>query len=155
TTGLDPASRRDLWDEVKRLNRQFGITIFLTTQYLEEADQLSDVVAIINRGKIATMGSPTELKAGIGLEAINVSFADRETAEKARESLGGFTDQVQIDRDTVRLYMGQAAEFVPAVVSHLQQAEMSPNSLTLTQPTLDDVFLQVTGRSLQPQEQAL
>ena len=68
TTGLDPASRRDIWEEVRRLNRQLGMTIFLTTQYLEEADELADVVAIINAGKLAAEGSPNKLKAGLGAE---------------------------------------------------------------------------------------
>jgi len=155
TTGLDPASRRDLWDEVKRLNRQFGITIFLTTQYLEEADQLSDTVAIINKGQIATIGSPSKLKAGVGRETINLSFNDQQTAVRAKDELGDFAEQIQIDRDTIRLYMSHAAESVPAVVRRLQESAFNPSSLTLTQPTLDDVFLQVTGKSLQPPEQEL
>lgn len=151
TTGLDPASRRDLWREVRRLNRDLGITIFLTTQYLEEADELADVVAIIDRGRIAITGSPAELKAGIGQESINVTFESIETAEKAREALGNITQQIQVDRQDIRLYMAQAAESIPAVVSRLQQANVAPVSLTLTQPTLDDVFLRVTGQSLQAQ----
>jgi ABC-2 type transport system ATP-binding protein len=154
TTGLDPASRRALWKEVRRLNREFGMTIFLTTQYLEEADELADVVAIIDKGRIATTGSPAVLKAGVGQESINVSFGDRQTAELAQKELDGVARQIQIDRDTVRLYMGQAAESIPAVVNRLQQANIDPVSLTLTQPTLDDVFLQVTGESLQVQEPA-
>lgn len=153
TTGLDPASRRDVWTEVKRLNRHFGITIFLTTQYLEEADQLSDVVAVIDRGKIATIGSPAALKAQVGEEAINVTFGNQETAESARNELGQFSDNVQVDRNTVRLYLGQAAEAVPAVVNRLQEVDINPQSLTLTQPTLDDVFLKVTGQRLQQAEQ--
>jgi len=152
TTGLDPASRRDLWEEVRRLNRDFGITIFLTTQYLEEADVLADEVAIINQGRIATVGSPAKLKAGVGKESINVNFDSPETAELARSELAQFAEGVQLDRDTVRLYMAQAAESIPAVVNRLQQANITPVSLTLTQPTLDDVFLQVTGQSLEGQE---
>jgi ABC-2 type transport system ATP-binding protein len=74
TTGLDPASRRDVWEEVQRLNRAMGMTIFLTTQYLEEADQLADVVAIIDGGKIAAEGSPVKLKAAVGTESINLAF---------------------------------------------------------------------------------
>ncbi len=154
TTGLDPASRRDLWEEVRRLNREFGITIFLTTQYLEEADVLADEVAILNQGQIATIGTPTGLKAGVGKESINVNFDSPETAELARAELAQLAQGVQLDRDTVRLYMGQAAESIPAVVNRLQQANITPVSLTLTQPTLDDVFLQVTGQSLEGQENA-
>lgn len=152
TTGLDPVSRRDLWDEVRRLNREFGITIFLTTQYLEEADELADEVAIINQGRIATIGSPAVLKAGVGKESINVYFDSPETAAFARTELNEVAQQIQLDRDTVRLYVGQAAESIPAVVNRLQQANIIPVSLTLTQPTLDDVFLQVTGQSLEVQD---
>lgn len=148
TTGLDPASRRDVWEEVRRLNRELGMTIFLTTQYLEEADMLADVVAIINKGVIAVEGSPARLKAAVGTESINVAFDSHETAERASLLLDGMAQRVQIDRDTLRLYMGQAAQAIPVVVSRLQQADLNPISLTLTQPTLDDVFLQVTGQRL-------
>jgi ABC-2 type transport system ATP-binding protein len=149
TTGLDPASRRAIWTEVRRLNRQLGMTIFLTTQYLEEADELADVVAIIDRGKIQVEGSPNKLKASVGTESINVAFANQEIAEKARLVLSDMSTQIQSDRDIVRLYMNQAAERIPAVVNRLQDASLQPLSLTLTQPTLDDVFLQVTGERLQ------
>ena len=154
TTGLDPSSRRALWGEVKRLNREFGITIFLTTQYLEEADELADVVAIIDKGRIATMGAPAELKAGVGQESVNVSFDSRENAGKARSELAGIAQRTQVDRDTVRLYMERAAASIPAVVNRLQGAGIEAVSITITQPTLDDVFLQVTGQSLQVQEGA-
>ena len=148
TTGLDPASRRDVWREVRRLNRELGMTIFLTTQYLEEADELADTVAIIMGGKIVAEGSPAQLKAGMGKESINLVFANPEQAEKGRITLGNAGDRVQLDRETVRLYISKAAESIPGVVSQLQQAGLSPVSLTLTQPTLDDVFLQVTGQRL-------
>lgn len=152
TTGLDPASRRDIWEEVRRLNRMLGMTIFLTTQYLEEADELADTVAIIDKGRIAVLGSPARLKAGVGTESINVAFEDRQVAESASTLLSDMAEQVQIDRDTVRLYMSHAAETIPAVVNRLQQMNMAPISLTLTQPTLDDVFLTVTGQRLQAVE---
>jgi ABC-2 type transport system ATP-binding protein len=148
TTGLDPASRRDVWDEVRRLNQRLGITIFLTTQYLEEADELADTVAIIDQGRIATEGSPARLKAALGGESINLLFDSRQTAEQALAELGGMGDRLQLDRDVVRLYLDRAAGAIPAVVNRLQQAAIDPVSLTLTQPTLDDVFLQVTGQRL-------
>jgi ABC-2 type transport system ATP-binding protein len=148
TTGLDPASRRDVWEEVRRLNQQLGITIFLTTQYLEEADELADTVAIIDRGRIATEGSPARLKAALGGESINLLFDSRQTAERALAELEGMGDRLQLDRDVVRLYLDRAAGAIPAVVNRLQQAAIDPVSLTLTQPTLDDVFLQVTGQRL-------
>lgn len=149
TTGLDPASRRDVWREVRRLNRELGMTIFLTTQYLEEADELAEIVAIIDKGQIAKQGSPSRLKAEVGNESINLAFDNRETAETAGKELGKMVDRIQIDRDMVRLYMAQAAESIPAVINQLQQSNLNPISLTLTQPTLDDVFLQVTGQRLE------
>ncbi len=152
TTGLDPASRRDVWQEVRRLNQQLGMTIFLTTQYLEEADALADRIAIIDQGKLQAQGVPAQLKAALGLESINVVFEDRDTAERAGQQLADITDRTQTDSNTVRLYVNQAAETIPIVVNRLQQASLNPISLTLTQPTLDDVFLQVTGQRLQSQE---
>jgi ABC-2 type transport system ATP-binding protein len=151
TTGLDPASRRDVWREVRRLNRELGMTIFLTTQYLEEADELADEVAIIDAGKLVAQGTPNQLKAKVGSESINMAFGNRDQATAAFEQLTGMGENLQIDRDVVRLYMKNSAESIPAVINRLQSAELSPISLTLTQPTLDDVFLQVTGQSLQAQ----
>lgn len=155
TTGLDPASRRDIWHEVRRLNRDHGMTIFLTTQYLEEADELADRIAIIDSGKIAAEGSPADLKAGIGRESINLTFGDTETASRAAAELSGMADRAQADRRMLRLYLSNAAAAVPTVVTRLQQAGIQPASLTLTQPTLDDVFLKVTGQRFQSEiEQA-
>jgi ABC-2 type transport system ATP-binding protein len=152
TTGLDPASRRDIWEEVRRLNRQLGMTIFLTTQYLEEADALADVVAIINQGKLAAEGSPAQLKASQGAESINLVFDSRELAEQAAGQIGDMAQRTQVDRDTLRVYLEHAAQAIPSVVNRLQQAGLNPISLTLTQPTLDDVFLQVTGQRIQAEQ---
>ncbi len=148
TTGLDPASRRDVWREVRRLNRELGITIFLTTQYLEEADELADTVAIIVAGKIVTEGSPARLKAAMGEESINLVFDTSALAEKGRSALEPLGDRIQLDRDTLRLYLSKAAGSIPTVINQLQNVGLTPISLTLTQPTLDDVFLQVTGQRL-------
>jgi ABC-2 type transport system ATP-binding protein len=149
TTGLDPASRRDVWMEVRRLNQELGMTIFLTTQYLEEADELAERIAIIDQGRIRTIGSPAKLKASVGSEAINLAF---EAAEDAQRAYGIFRDlngNNQVDRDTLRLYMPNAASAIPEVLRRLEQINLNPIAITLTQPTLDDVFLQVTGQSLQ------
>lgn len=146
TTGLDPASRRDVWHEVRRLNQERGMTIFLTTQYLEEADELADRIAIIDGGKIAVEGQPAELKAELGTESINVIFNERDIAEQAQDLLSGMVERVQLDRKTVRLYMPDAAKSIAEVVNRLNQSDIEPVSLTLTQPTLDDVFLKVTGQ---------
>ncbi len=148
TTGLDPASRFDVWDEVRRLNRQLGMTIFLTTQYLEEADELAEDIAIIVNGKIAAEGSPARLKASLGSESINLSFDSYEMAANASQALMELVGRTQIDRDILRVYLSNAAQAIPSIIKHLQQANLNPISLTLTQPTLDDVFLQVTGQRM-------
>jgi ABC-2 type transport system ATP-binding protein len=148
TTGLDPVSRRDIWQEVRRLNRELGITIFLTTQYLEEADELADTVAIIVGGKIAAEGSPAKLKAAMGEESINLTFGNTEDAQRSLALLDKMGKRTQLDRETVRLYLSKAAQTIPTVINRLQIDGLAPLSLTLTQPTLDDVFLQVTGQRL-------
>ncbi|MGD8456496.1 MAG: ATP-binding cassette domain-containing protein [Anaerolineales bacterium] len=152
TTGLDPASRRDVWEEVRRLNRSLGVTIFLTTQYLEEADELADVVAIINQGKIVAEGTPAELKAGIGNESINLAFENTQMAGSAKTHLGNISESMQIDRDVLRLYVEGAAEKTPQVLKQLSAAQIEPISLTITQPSLDDVFLRVTGQRLEEEK---
>ncbi|MEJ2752903.1 MAG: ATP-binding cassette domain-containing protein, partial [Chloroflexota bacterium] len=152
TTGLDPASRRDVWREVRRLNEQLGMTIFLTTQYLEEADELADMISIIDQGKIVKTGSPAALKASLGKESLNLVFSERETAERAEAILRPLAENTQIDRVTVRVYMEDVARQIPSIVEKLHQAGIDPVSLTLTQPTLDDVFLQVTGSTLDEEQ---
>lgn len=152
TTGLDPVSRRDVWNEVRRLNRDYGMTIFLTTQYLEEADELADRIAIIDKGRIMVEGQPAALKADLGGESINVTFRDTHTLKHAQELLSATFDRVQEDRKTLRLYLNRAAEVIPTVVTRLNEAGLEPVSLTLTQPTLDDVFLKWTGQRFEADE---
>jgi ABC-2 type transport system ATP-binding protein len=154
TTGLDPSSRRDIWAEVRRLNTELGMTIFLTTQYLEEADQLASRIAIINAGKLAVEGKPAALKAKIGGGAINVDLRDSEAVARARDALRDMVTQAQSDGHILRLYLPNAAESVAIVVNRLQAIGLTPGALTVTQPTLDDVFLQVTGQRFNPQPEA-
>lgn len=154
TTGLDPASRRDVWEEVRRLNRELGMTIFLTTQYLEEADELADRIAIIDRGRIAVEGTPDQLKGQFGTEAINLVFHDEATVEKARQAIGDMAETAQADRKILRLYLKGAANAVPGIMQKLQTINLAPVSLTLTQPTLDDVFLKVTGQRFEQEAAA-
>ncbi len=154
TTGLDPASRRDIWNEVRRLNKEHHMTIFLTTQYLEEADLLADRIAIIDRGVIAAEGVPAALKAELGGESINLTFSDLMGVQQAADELREMVDRVQEDRKTLRLYRNGAAQIIPAVVNRLSALDLQPLSLTLTQPTLDDVFLKVTGQRFESEPAA-
>jgi ABC-2 type transport system ATP-binding protein len=146
TSGLDPAARRDVWQEVRKLNRELGMTILLTTQYLEEADSLADRIAIIDQGHIVAEGTPDELKARVGTESINLVFNDAAQAGQAHDLFVDVVDNLQLDRQTLRLYVDDAGKAIPSVIQRLQSGGLAPSSLTLTAPTLDDVFLSVTGQ---------
>ena len=149
TTGLDPQSRSALWEEVSRLAREDGVTVFLTTQYLEEADVLADRVGIIDHGHIVAEGTPKSLKAEIGLPSVHatpVAQDDRDRLVSALaphgESLDGGTGDV-----VVRLREGLAG--LPAVVRAVDDAGLTLAHLEIQAPSLDDVFLAKTGRSLE------
>jgi ABC-2 type transport system ATP-binding protein len=148
TTGLDPHSRLTVWDEVRRLNREHGTTVFLTTQYLEEADQLAGRVAIIDQGRIVASGTPAELKASIGEPALTVTLADaahRDAAEAALADIGAFLPG---SARTVGVRMREGARGLAAAVRRLDDAGVAVAHLDIAEPTLDDVFLAKTGRSL-------
>ncbi len=153
TTGLDPASRIDIWDEVRRLNTEQGMTIFLTTQYLEEADKLADRVAIIDHGRIVATGTPAELKRGLGEEVVELSFETPEAAERAASVLADAAPQCRRGDGGLRCYFPVAAHEVPGIVRALDQASIALRGLTVSQPTLDDVFLRATGESLRRGEE--
>jgi ABC-2 type transport system ATP-binding protein len=148
TTGLDPVSRTAVWDEVRRLNREKGMTIFLTTQYLEEADKLADEVAIIDRGQIVARGAPQALKKAIGNEVVKLSFASEETAARAGEVLAGRAPDRRLDGANLLCYFATAAGRLPELIRTLDEAGVGLEGLTVSEPTLDDVFLQATGHRL-------
>ncbi len=145
TTGLDPVSRTAIWEEVRRLNRDLGMTIFLTTQYLEEADRLADEIAIINDGRIVTQGAPAELKCELGEEVIVLSFSEELEAQRAEEHVLRGEGRVQRDRSDLSVYLHDAAKAVPRLISRLKDHDLVPSGLNLATPTLDDVFLKATG----------
>jgi ABC-2 type transport system ATP-binding protein len=149
TTGLDPQSRSALWEEVARLAHDEGITVFLTTQYLEEADALADRVGIIDRGKIVAEGTPLQLKAEIGSPRVEVTPVDPEASDRLAELLGRFGGLRRNGRGSVTVELpggeGQLAE----IVRVLDQAHLKVELLQLHQPSLDDVFLAKTGRKLE------
>ncbi len=149
TTGLDPASRAAIWEEVRRLNDELGMTIFLTTQYLEEADRLADQVAIINKGRIVAQGTPDELKREVGDEVVELQFGSKEDAERAYDAVAPVAPSRQAANRELRLYFGRAAENVPELVRVLDGAGIRLQGLTIEQPSLDDVFLRVTGEALE------
>src|SRR3954454_20984452 len=154
TTGLDPTSRITLWEEVRRL-RDEGTTVFLTTQYLEEADQLADRVGIISAGKIVAEGTPAALKAEIGHPHLDVTLSDDADLDRAREVLAGFGEQrpPAAGCHLSLAVAGGASEIAP-IVRALDDAGFAVASLELVQPTLDDVFVEKTGRHLEGSAQA-
>jgi ABC-2 type transport system ATP-binding protein len=151
TTGLDPASRLGIWDEVRRLNADRGMTIFLTTQYLEEADRLADEVAVINKGRIVAQGTPRSLKKEVGDEVVTLNFATKELAERAAGVLAELAPSRQLLGADLVCYFSAASERLPQLIRALDQAGIRLDGLTLAQPTLDDVFLRVTGGRLSSQ----
>jgi ABC-2 type transport system ATP-binding protein len=152
TTGLDPVSRITLWDEVRRLKAE-GTTVFLTTQYLEEADQLADRVGIISSGKIVAEGTPAELKAQVGVPHLDITLADdcaSSDLERAKEVVTQFGDDRPATQDChLSVALAGGARDVAAVVRALDNAGFTVASLELQEPTLDDVFVEKTGRHLE------
>jgi ABC-2 type transport system ATP-binding protein len=147
TTGLDPVSRKAIWEEVEKLNRD-GTTVFLTTQYLEEADNLADRVGIIDNGRIVAEGSPGALKAEIGRPHLEIKVAEA-GAEQANEILRRFGKCLP-SRDGVALVeLETGAAGVAPVVRALDEAGLAVESLDLVEPTLDDVFVAKTGYHLE------
>lgn len=149
TTGLDPVSRTKVWEEVRRLNTELGVTIFLTTQYLEEADVLADRVGIIDAGKLVAEGSPVELKRAVGSDLIIVEVAGGVTPIAELEQLPGVTG-VSLHDSELTVSSGDGAGLVNDLVVALNKAGVRVASLTLRTPTLDDVFLAVTGHRIEP-----
>jgi len=148
TTGLDPVSRNDVWEEVRLLNRDEGMTIFLTTQYLEEADELAGRVGIIANGRLEAEGTPAELKRTIGTDLIVAEIdGDLETAADVVRRVDGI-DSVEVHGHEMLASVSDGAGAVSDVAVALNDCDVRVTSLTLRTPTLDDVFLDVTGAKL-------
>lgn len=154
TTGLDPVSRQYLWEYIERLNKDDGVTFFLTTQYLEEADQLTDEIAILDAGRIVVQGSPAALKATVSDDVISFELADG--ADQRRRAIDAVSSLPLVDsaRDDgahgVAIYTKSGTAVFPTVVRALDDANLSFNNLRLANATLDDVFLQATGYRMEP-----
>jgi len=149
TTGLDPQSRAALWDEVRRLAHDEGVTVFLTTQYLEEADVLADRVGIIDRGRIAAEGTPQALKQEVSRPSVEIVPQDPTQRERLREVLSRFGAPASATADGEAVYLSEGAEELTDVVRALDAEDVGVGDLRLHQPSLDDVFLAKTGRSLE------
>jgi ABC-2 type transport system ATP-binding protein len=148
TTGLDPQSRAALWDEVRRLADE-GVTVFLTTQYLEEADALADRVGIIDRGRIVAEGTPGELKAAIGRPSVEAVPHSPDDRERLAAALARFGSEAAAAPDAVAVRLPEGAGDLAEIVRALDAEGIQIADLRLHSPTLDDVFLAKTGRSLE------
>ncbi|WP_225795439.1 ATP-binding cassette domain-containing protein [Streptomyces aculeolatus] len=148
TTGLDPRARGEVWAEVARLTGAEQMTVLLTTHYLEEADHLADRLAIVDRGRVVASGTPDELKSGLRGDAVHVELARADDrAPSVVRTAPGLRD-VTVRRATVRGRADDGARALPLVLAALEEAGIAVNSATLARPSLDDVYLRHTGRSL-------
>jgi ABC-2 type transport system ATP-binding protein len=152
TTGLDPVSRKTIWEEVRALNDE-GTTVFLTTQYLEEADQLADNVGIIDSGRIVAEGTPESLKAQIGNPHIQLQLAEGSVAEAEEVCARVGKLLPPVDGRTVMVEVENGAADIPRVVRALDEAGIAVESLELVRPTLDDVFVAKTGHHLEKEDE--
>ncbi len=156
TTGLDPQNRRALWEYIQGLNKQ-GTTIFLTTQYMEEADRLAHSLSIIDHGKIVAGGTPQELKAEIGADVIRIAVPEngnpgsRERARSALHGILGIKDMRDYE-DGLVIYAQSGSTLIPQIVRRLDEARVEISQLMFSAPSLDDVFLRYTGKKMRVEE---
>lgn len=142
TTGLDPRSRKTMWELIQNL-ADSGVTIFLTTQYLDEADQLADKIAVIDGGKIVTEGTANELKRLIGDEKLELTFSDEQSYLKSGKLLGG----KKIDKDyKISIETAGETNYLREILNILHENDITPSTVNFRKPTLDDVFMQMTNR---------
>jgi len=160
TTGLDPQSRLAIWSYLERLNREEGITIFLTTQYLEEADRLCRRLEIVDFGKIVAAGSPAELKREIGADSIKLSIEncerDKPKAKALLESLDGVSSVMDsgpgTDDECLNVFAKNAGFLIADIVRAFDSSGIRLLSVNFSSPSLDDVFLKHTGRRIRAEE---
>ena len=147
TTGLDPSNRMAIWKELRRLNEENGTTIFLTTQYLEEADSLAHRISIINRGEIVATGTPKELKAQIGNDLITLTFKTKKYLGHAEDVLVHRMGEgeVIVQNSKLTVYVDDGAKEMLEIVRLLDQENLEVDSVNLSSPTLDDIFLKITS----------
>lgn len=149
TTGLDPQSRAYMWDEIRKLRAE-GVTVFLTTHYMDEADKLCDYIAIIDNGAIIAGGTASELKNNIGADIITLVFSSEDSAKSAETLIIEKIKpkETHSSEKTIYLHVKDGEVMLPGILRQLDQVQLPVQSVTLSKPTLDDVFLKYTGRSL-------
>jgi len=154
TTGLDPEVRAEMWDEISRLASDEGLTILLTTHYLEEADRLARRLAIVDRGRVVAEGTAEELKSGLHGDALHLELASSSPDGEARSVLLPLPEvrEVVTDGRSVRARVDDGARAVPAVLQALDARGIAVSSVTISRPSLDDVYLGLTGRTFDTAE---
>jgi ABC-2 type transport system ATP-binding protein len=151
TTGLDLPSRNELWEMIRELVGE-GTTVLLTTQYLEEADRLAQRVAVVDQGRVIANDTPAALKSQLGSTVAEIGFEDEATAERARGLLAGRYPSLEKEGNTVRLNTHEGPRVLIDVLRELDTAGLSPSTLAVHEPSLDDVFLALTGRHAESAE---
>ena len=154
TTGLDPEARADMWAEIDRMSADEGMTILLTTHYLEEADQLADHLVIVDHGKLVAEGNPDQLKSGLRGDAVVVELGPDADVARAKAAVGGIAGEVTVEGRTVRAGVDHGATAVPAVLAALESAGAPVAAITVARPSLDDVYLRHTGRTFAAETEA-
>jgi ABC-2 type transport system ATP-binding protein len=153
TTGLDPQSRANLWTHIRELRDEHGVTVFLTTHYLDEADALSDRILVIDHGEIVAQGTPAELKASMSGDRVSLRLGDPgglAAAQSVAERIDGAT-LLRAEGDLIDVSLPDAAGALPGLLDGLEREDVALSGIEIHQPTLDDVFLSLTGRELRDQ----
>ena len=150
STGLDPQSRANLWTHIRKLRDDLGTTVFLTTHYMDEADSLADRILIIDQGTIVAEGTPAELKKRVSGDTITLTLRSTPDATRAAEIAAGLTgaDRPALEANVVRLHVPDGASALPVLLGDLVKSGIEAIGVEVNRPTLDDVFLTLTGRSL-------
>jgi ABC-2 type transport system ATP-binding protein len=154
TTGLDPEIRAAMWTEIQRLTRDEGLTILLTTHYLEEADQLAHRLAIIDHGRVVVEGTPEQLKGELQGDTVQVQLRDVAATDRVQPALAGLPGlrDIALDGATLRARADNAATAVPAILAALASAGAPVASVTVARPSLDDVYLRYAGHAFDAAE---
>jgi ABC-2 type transport system ATP-binding protein len=155
TTGLDPEIRAAMWDEIRRLNEERGLTILLTTHYLEEADQLAGRLAILDRGKVVAEGTPQQLKAELRGDAVQIEVENAQANGRAREALERIDriHELHLSGRSIHARVDDGAAALPALLASLNSAGVPVATATIARPSLDDVYLRYAGRSFSEADQ--
>ncbi|MDX6371609.1 MAG: type transport system ATP-binding protein [Nocardioidaceae bacterium] len=154
TTGLDPQARANLWEHIEALRTNEGATVFLTTHYLDEADALADRIVIIDQGEIVASDTSDNLKANVSGDLVSLELSSDEQVAAARDKLASISDSVEVDGRHVSGRVSRAGKAVPGLLRDLEASSVGLEAIEVIRPTLDDVFLTLTGRSLRDADEA-